>query len=195
MKEEKVFYELVIEGPLPLVKGFIYGLLEGSKRTGTVIFSRENNIKTETLVEFLMEWIHLHESVWHVVIEEGILDLVKQGLENTADLLKLKLKSERRIKKASFNFHYEVYAEKYGEEIKNIFDTLPPQLKISPDYQPQKEIHPECNGIDTFAPCHGYNLQARGSVEGPIDVLLPFYKKAQEYELIKEDQVTLHFES
>ena len=34
---EKVFYELVIEGHLPVIKGFIYGLLEGNKRTGTVI--------------------------------------------------------------------------------------------------------------------------------------------------------------
>ena len=31
---EKVFYELVIEGHLPVIKGFIYGLLEGTKRNG-----------------------------------------------------------------------------------------------------------------------------------------------------------------
>ena len=48
---EKVFYELVIEGHLPVIKGFIFGLLEGTKRTGTVIVSRESNIKTETLGE------------------------------------------------------------------------------------------------------------------------------------------------
>jgi len=192
---EKVFYELVIEGHLPVIKGFIFGLLEGSKRTGTVIFCRESNIKTETLSDHLKEWIHLQESLRYVVIEEGLLEMVKKGLESTFAVLMLKLKKVRKIKKASFNFNYEVYAKKYGEEIKNIFKELPSQLKTSSDYQPQEEIYLECKGIDTLAPCHDYNLKAHGSVEGSIDVLLLFYKKIQEYELIKEDSIVLHFEN
>ena len=79
---EKVFYELVIEGHLPVIKGFIYGLLEGSKKKGTVIFTRENNIKSETYLELLMEWTHLHETLRYLVIEEGLLELIKKGLEN-----------------------------------------------------------------------------------------------------------------
>jgi hypothetical protein len=192
---EKVFYALVIEGHLPVIKGFIFGLLEGSKRTGTVIVSRESNIKTETLGEVFMEWTHLHESLCHVVIEEDLLNVIKHGLENTFNVLKLKLKAVRKIKKASFYFHYEVYAKKYGEEIKNIFKELPSQLKLSADYQPQEEIYPECKGMESLAPCHDYNLKAHGSVEGPIDVLLASYKKIQDYELIKEDSIILHFEN
>jgi len=192
---KKTFYELVIEGHLPVVKGFIFGLLEGSNHAGTVIFSRESNIKTETLGDYLKEWIHLQESFRYVVIEEGLLEMVKKGLKNTFEVLKLQLKGIRKIQKASFNFSYEVYAKKYGEEIKNIFKELPPQLKISSDYQPSEELYPECKGIETLAPCHDYNLKAHGSVEGPIDVLLPFYKKIQDYELIKEDHIILHFEN
>jgi len=195
VKMEKVFYELVIEGHLAVVKGFIFGLLEGSKRPGTVIFCRENNIKTETLSEHIKEWMHLHESLCYLVTEEGLLELIKKGLENTFEALKLKLIKVRKIKKASFSFHYEVYAKKYGDEIKNIFKELPSQLKLSADYQPQEEIHSECQGIEMLAPCHDYNLKAHGSVEGPIDVLLPFYKKIQKYELIKEDHINLHFEN
>ncbi|HJX32239.1 MAG TPA: hypothetical protein VJ624_10405 [Thermodesulfobacteriota bacterium] len=191
---EKIFYELLIEGHLPVTKGFIFGLLEGSKRTGTVILSQENNIKTETLGELFMELTHLHETLCHVVIEEDLLNVIKNGLENTFNVLKLKLKGVRKIKKASFHFHYEVYAKKYGEEIKNIFKKLPQPLKISADYQPHEEIHPDAKGIEFFAPLHEYNLKADGSVEGPIDVLLSFYKKIQEYELIKEEPIILHFE-
>ena len=192
---EKVFYELVIEGHLPVIKGFIFGLLEGSKREGTVIFSQESNIKTETLTELFEEWMHLHESLCHLVIEERLLEMVKKGLESTFLVFKLNLKKVRKIKKASFNFHYEVYGKKYGEEIKNVFKELPPQLKTSSDYQPHEEIYPECKEIETLAPCHEYNLKAHGSVEGPIDVLLLFYKKIQEYELIKKDPIILHFEN
>ncbi|WAC07176.1 MAG: hypothetical protein OS130_13220 [Thermodesulfobacteriota bacterium] len=192
---EKVFYELVIEGHVPVIKGFIFGLLEGSKRTGTVIVSRENNIKTETLGEVFMEWTHLHESLCHVVIEEDFLNVIKNGLEKTFHVLKLKLKEVRKIKKASFHFQYEVYAKKYGEEIKNIFKELPSQLKTSPDYQPKEESDTECTDIGSLASCHGYTLKAHGSVEGPIDVLLFFYKKIQEFELIKENSIALHFEN
>ena len=190
---KRAFYELVIEGHLPVIKGFIFGLLEGSKKTGTVIFSRENNIKTETLSELFMEWVHLHESLSHLVVEEGILEVIKQGLENTFAVLKLKLKREKKVKKATFNFHYEVHAKKYGEEIKNIFQELPSQLKISPDYQPKEEVYSECDAIGSLASCHVYNLKAYGSVEGPIDVLLPFYKKIQRYELIHEEPIILYF--
>ena len=192
---EKVFYELVIEGHLHVIKGFIFGLLEGSKRMGTVIFCRENNIKTETLSERIKEWTHLHESLRYLVIEEGLLEMIKKGLENTFEILKLRLIKVRKIKTASFSFHYEVYAKKYGDEIKNIFEGLPGQLKLSSNYQPQEEIHSACQGIEMLAPCHDYNLKAHGVVEGAIDVLLPFYKKIQRYELIKEDNIVLHFEN
>jgi hypothetical protein len=129
------------------------------------------------------------------VVEEDLLEAIKHGLENKFNELKLKLKAVRKIKKASFYFHYEVYAKKYGEEIKNIFKELPPQLKTSSDYQPHEEIHPECKGMEALAPCHDYNFKAHGAVEGPIDVLLLFYKKIKAYELIKEDSITLHFEN
>jgi len=192
---EKTFYELVIEGHLPVIKGFIYGLLEGSKRKGTVFFSRENDIKRETFLELFMEWAHLRETLRHWVVEEELLALIKQSLENTADILELKLKSVKKITGASFNFHYEVYAQKYGEEIKSTFANLPPQLQSSSDYQPKEEITPECEGIEAYAACHVYNLKAKGSVEGPLDILLAFYKKIQENELIKKDHIILHFES
>jgi len=192
---EKVFFELVIEGHLQVIRGFIYGLLEGSKRKGAVFFSREDNIKQETFLELFMEWAHLRETLRHVVVDEDLLDLIKQGLGNTAAILELTLKSVKKIKNASFDFHYEVYARKYGEEIKELFANLPPQLQTSSDYQPKEEISPECAGVETYAPCHAYTLKAQGSVEGPLDVLVPFYKKVQEYDLIKKDEIVLHFES
>jgi len=192
---EKNFFELVIEGHVPVIRGFIYGLLEGSKRKGAVFFSRENNIKRETFLELFMDWAHLRETLGHVVVEEDLVDLIKQSLKNTTDILELALKSVRKIRKASFDFHYEVYAQKYADEIKNLFANLPPQLQISSGYQPKEEISPEFEGVEAYAACHDYTLRAKGSVEGPIDVLVSFYKKIQENDLIKKDQIVLHFES
>ena len=192
MKKQKIFYELVIEGSLPLIKGFIFGLLEGGRKKGTVIFSQENNIKAETLIELLLERMHLKESLWYVIVEEKLLKYVEKGLTTTT--IDLKLKSVKKIKTAAFKFHYEVYAEKLGKEIKKIFKKLPVSLKMSPDYQPEEETHPEGKGIEAFAPCHEYALKAQGEVEGPLAALLSLYQKLDEYEVVTKEQINLHLE-
>ena len=192
---EKDFYELVVEGHFSVAKGFIHGLMEGSKISGTVLFSRENNIRRETLVEKVLEWIHLREDLIHVLCEESLLSLIRQGLEKKGAMLKLKLCSVKPIQKASFDFHYVAYSRKHGEEIKEIFVHLPAPLRFVGAYQPKEEIHPEGKGLEEFAPLHEYKVQGEGAIEGPLEVLLTFYRQVTGNELIKADLIKLHFAS
>jgi hypothetical protein len=188
----KKFYELVIEGPFLSIKGFICGLRSGSGAAGTVWFSREEHIKAETLAEHLMEWTHLHETLCHLVVEESLLKDIEEGLTNTADTLHLRLKSVRVIESASFAFHYDAFARHYGEEIKKVFNALPSELKLSADYQVKEEIDPSGKGLEAYAPCHEYRCQGRGSIAGPIDAVVSFCRKIEEYGLIKKEQIVLH---
>lgn len=185
------FLEIVVEGPQLLVKGFILGLVEGSYRKGLVLFSRENNIRTETFLELLLEWTHLHNTLTHVVIEGGLLDLIEKGLTATAGDLGLRLRSVKKIREASFDFEYEVYARKYGDDLKGLFAAVPAPLRLSPDYEPKEEVHPEGEEIDAYAPLPAYRLHARGTVFGPIDRLVEFYRIARAVELIKTGEIVL----
>lgn len=188
------FLEIVVDGPQLLVKGFVLGLVEGSGMKGLVFFSRENNIKTETFLELLLEWTHLHGSLTHLVIEEGLLDLIAKGLTETEEVLQLRLRSVKKIREASFDFEYEVYARKYGDDLKALFAKVPAPLRLSLDYDPQEEVHPEGEEIDAYAPLPAYRLRAMGKVSGPIGRLVEFYRIARGYELIKTGEIVLALE-
>jgi hypothetical protein len=188
------FLEIVVEGPYPLVKGFVWGLMEGSKKNGVILFSRDNNIRTEAFLELLLERTHLHGSLTHLVIGSDLLELVRKGIAETFEQLKLNLRSVYTIEDALFDFEYEVYARKYAEELRRLFVGVALPLRLSPEYIPREEIHEDGESIDAYTPLPAYKLQARGSVSGPIDRLAEFYRMVRAYELIKTGEIILRLE-
>lgn len=189
------FYELVIEGPFPAVKGFILGLRAGSGTPGTLFFSREAHIKAETFAKHLLEWTHLFETLCHLVVEENLLALIETGVRDAADALKFKIRSVQLVKSAAFRFQYEVFAPMYGDLIKATLANLPAELQLSDDYAPKEHFDPVCKGVEKYAPCHDYRLEGHGSVEGPIDKVVSFYEKIQKYDLIRKGPIALRLSS
>jgi hypothetical protein len=191
---EKEFYELVIEGPYILIKGFITGLLIGSKNMGTVIYNKEKSIKRESFSELLKEWIGVSEHLTHVIISSDIYEMVTREIETSFDDINMKVISSKKIRKACFEFKYEAFAERYGIELKNFFKDLPSGVSLLPDYKPVEEIHKEAKGIELYAPEHDYKVSAEGTVEGPLPEIIGLYEQAKEKDLIKLKEITLHFE-
>ncbi|KAF0119540.1 MAG: hypothetical protein FD151_1971 [bacterium] len=191
---KKEFYELVIEGPYILIKGFITGLLIGSKKMGTVIYNKEKDIKRESLSELLKEWIGISEHLTHVIISSDIYEMVTRGIETSFDDINMKIISSKKIRKVRFRFKYEAFAEKYGIELKNFFKDLPSGVSLLPDYNPVEEIHKEAKGVEIYAPEHDYKISAEGSVEGPLLEIIGLYEQAKEKVLIELKEITLHFE-
>lgn len=185
------FYELVIEGPFPAVKGFVLGLRAGSGISGTLFFSREAHIKAETLGKHLLEWTHLVETLCHLVVEENLRALIETGVRDAADALKFKIRSVRLVKSAAFRFQYEVFAPMYGDVITATLANLPSELQLSDDYAPKEHFDPVCKGVEKYAPCHDYRLEGKGSVEGPVDKVVFFYEKITKYDLIKKGPIAL----
>lgn len=191
---EKEFYELVIEGPYILIKGFITGLLIGSKKMGTVIYNKEKSIKRESFSELLKEWIGVSEPLTHVIISSDIYEMVTRGIETSFDDINMKVISSKKIRKACFGFKYEAFAERYGIELKNFFKDLPSGVSILPYYKPVEEIHKEAKGIELYAPEHDYKVSAEGTVEGPLPEIIGLYEQAKKKDLIRLKEITLHFE-
>lgn len=185
------FYELVIEGPFPAVKGFILGLRAGSGTSGALFFSREAHIKTETLAKHFLEWTHLFETLCHVVVEENLRSLIETGVRDTFDTLKFKIRSVQLVKSAAFRFQFEVFAPMYADLIKATLANLPAELELSDDYAPKEHFDPVCKGVEKYAPCHDYRLEGKGSVKGPIDKVVSFYEKISKYDLIRKGPIVL----
>ncbi len=189
----KTFYEIVVEGNY----NFVYGMLEGYKLAAGKNFvyylSQQVNVKATTLTEMLKEWLTLKSKLQYVIIEANswkkLEAAVKKQPENSI-INKKYIKSVKKIESASFEFNFECYAKKYGDQIKSILKSLPKSLKLV-DYTPKEEVHKDAKGTELYAPDHEYSFKGKGKLIGDIETIIEFNKKFDEHPLIDVSSITL----
>lgn len=189
----KIFYEVVMEGHY----NFIYGMLEGYKlatgKSFIYYLSAKENIKTTTLSEIMKEWLTLKTKLQHVIIEANswkkFESLVKKQPQGSV-INKAYIKSVKKIIQASFEFNFEAYAKKYGEEIKKILKSLPKSVKLV-DYTPKEEVHKDAKGTELYSPDHEYSFKGKGKLVGDIETIIEYNKKFDEHPLIDVTAITL----
>lgn len=189
----KIFYEVVMEGHY----NFIYGMLEGYKlatgKSFIYYLSAKENIKTTTLSEIMKEWLTLKTKLQHVIIEANswkkFESLVKKQPQGSV-INKAYIKSVKIIIQASFEFNFEAYAKKYGEEIKKILKSLPKSVKLV-DYTPKEEVHKDAKGTELYSPDHEYSFKGKGKLVGDIETIIEYNKKFDEHPLIDVTAITL----
>jgi len=185
-------YEIVIEGPFDLIRGFIIGFLEGRKVEGAIIFEREHHIKRESELEQLLRVIHVEEDRVHMIIEEAIYRLLCEALDNRKHMIKLKIISEREIVRAHFNFTYAAYAKRFGDELKNLFSKMPEGVQLE-GYQPEEIERETKDSTAGYAPEHNYEIKAKGRVSGPAHEVIDFYDKIEHNDWIGLKEIELEF--
>lgn len=189
----KIFLEVVMEGHY----NFIYGMLEGYKlatgKSFIYYLSAKENIKTTTLSEIMKEWLTLKTKLQHVIIEANswkkFESLVKKQPQGSV-INKAYIKSVKKIIQASFEFNFEAYAKKYGDEIKKIFKSLPKSVKLV-DYTPKEEVHKDAKGTELYSPDHEYSFKGKGKLVGDIETIIEYNKKFDEHPLIDVTAITL----
>ena len=148
------YHELVIDGTYDLVRGFVTGFLSGRAYPTPAVFSRECGIRRVSLGEKMLAWTGVHGQAAHIIVEEGIVgDLIREITTNEAGL-DLKVVSNRRIKNATFDFHYRVFARVYAEEIKKIFAGASSGVTVSFEEGPEEIVKPDAKGVELFTPFH-----------------------------------------
>lgn len=189
----KTFYEVVLEGHY----NFVYGMLEGYKLASGKNFiyflSQQVNVKATTLSEALKEFLTLKSKLQYVIIEAGSWKkfeaVVKKQPEDYI-ISKRYIKSVKKIESASFEFNFEAYAKKYGDEIKKILKSLPKSVKLV-DYSPKEEVHKDAKGTELYAPDHEYSFKGKGRLVGDIETIIEYNKKFDEHPLIDVTAITL----
>ncbi|MEW6525988.1 MAG: hypothetical protein AB1444_04880 [Spirochaetota bacterium] len=189
----KTFYEVVLEGHY----NFVYGMLEGYKlaagKNFTYYLSQQVNVKATTLSEVLKEFLTLKSKLQYVIIEANSWKkfeaAVKKQPENSL-INKKYIKSVKKIESASFEFNFEAYARKYGDEIKKILKSLPKSIKLV-DYAPKEEVHKDAKGTELYAPDHEYSFKGKGKLVGDIETTISFNKKFDEHPLIDVSTISL----
>ena len=190
---KKEFVELVIESPFILFKGFLMGFIEGTGEKPVYFFSKKTGIKTETLVESLKVWFGF-ETLVHVCIEKQFADKLKKAIENTFDKLGMKVKSEKPIKSASFDFKVTFYHKKDAKKFEELIHNLPEGIildEFKKEIDEDKEATKE-KGIYTVE--HPYVYRAEGEIVGDFQGVIDTFLKMKEFPHVELEEVYLNFE-
>ena len=132
----KGYYEVIVEGTLDLVKGFVLGYLEGSGIQGEAIFGEEHHVENESKFGQLMRLLHVKGEQVHLIVGIGLHDLLKEAVSRRKNELKVEIVSVKKITDASFDFSYKAYNKELGEKLKEKFGNLPEGLTMESGYKP-----------------------------------------------------------
>lgn len=189
----KTFYEVVLEGHY----NFVYGMLEGYKlaigKNFIYYLSQQVNVKATTLSAILKEFLTLKSKLQYVIIEANSWKKFEAAVKKQPEdsvISKKYIKSVKKIESASFEFNFEAYAKKYGDEIKKILKSLPKSVKLV-DYAPKEEMHKDAKGTELYAPDHEYSFKGKGRLVGDIETIIEYNKKFDEHPLIDVTAITL----
>lgn len=186
--------ELIIEGHENFVKGFVKGILIGTKSGSPVLFNKELNISKSTFAEKIKEFFDTPTTHTHVILDETAVSLLDGVLKKESEKLRLKIVSRRNVTSASFKFKYSAYAENYGNMLKEIFENLPEGVVLSDDYKPKEILHPEAKGAESYAPEHDYVIHAKGSASGDLLNILELYTRCGNEPLVELEKIELGWE-
>ena len=186
------YCEVVVEGSLDLIRGFVLGFLEGREIQGEAIFGEDHHVANENKFGHLMRLIGVKGNHFHLIIGVGFFKLLEEALEKRKEEITLKVISEKKIKQASFRFRYRAYTMELGDELIALFRDLPEGLHVK-DYKPRKTVLPEGKGVEAYAPLHEYEVKATGTIYGPVKSVIDFYGMAEHYDMIELNAIKLEY--
>ena len=190
----KEYCEVVVEvkGSLDLVKGFVYGFLEGKGIQGEAIFGEDHHVENEGMFGQVMRLIGVKGNRVHLIVGAGFFKLLAKALERRKEEFALEIISERKLSQASFGFSYHAYTRELGDELEALFGAPPEGLQVK-DYKPKETVSPEGKGVDAYAPLHEYEVKATGTIYGPIRDVIDFYGRAEHHNMVELDDIKLEY--
>ncbi len=192
----RTFYEVVFEGNYHTIYGLLEGFLLGTGKRMAYYFSKSVNIKRETFSEVIKEWVTLGNRLHHVIIDEEFLSGIKKAVQKQPDVKHFGenyIKSERKIKSATFDFEFKAYAKKFADEIKAVIEQLPDGLTLS-DYKPHEEVDRDAKGVELYSPDHEFTFKGTGKIQGGFPEIIEAWKKLDEHPLIHPDSIVIERE-
>lgn len=187
----KKYNEVVFEGSFELMKGFVLGFLEGKGIQGEAIFEAEHHIENESKFGQLLRFIGAKGDRTNLIVGAGLHDLIRQAIENRNLKNDLKIVSVREITEAYFEFSYHAYSRKLGEELKTLFGSLPPGLRIEKASCLKETVNPDAKGIEAYAPLHEYEIEASGEIHGPVKEVIDLYGEAEHKDMVELGSIKL----
>ncbi len=189
------YYEAVLEGKYDTICGLMTGFLMGADKDWDWFMSRDLNIEAETFSEIILSWTSLKSKLHHIIIEEDLLHAIEKAGEkhNHREIINFNgIKSIKEIKSAEFSFKTSTYAKKYGDEIKQIMEKIPQDLKLL-DLKESLDEDKNAKGVELYTPAHDYEYHSQGRVMGSIKEIILFRQELESHPLVEVSDIKLHF--
>ena len=184
------FYEVILSGPHDLVHGCLTGLWLGAGLEHGPIFGHEEAVEGPSLGDTIKEFIHVHAHECHVILDSPLRSLLKKNAKRLFAESGVAVVSERRIRKAAFDFEYKVYARRYDEEIQSVLKRLPGGVKLI-DHVREERLDPKAKGVEAYSPVHHYEVSGEGIVRGRFDHVAAARRILDEHPLIDAGLIDL----
>jgi hypothetical protein len=188
--ETRSFYEVILSGPHDLVHGCLTGLWLGAGLAHGPVFGHEEAVEGPSFGDKLKEFIHVHAHECHVILDAPLRGLVKKNARRLFAESGVAVVSERRIRKAAFDFEYKVYAARYDREIQAVLAKLPGGVKLI-DHVRQERIDPKAKGVEAYSPAHDFEVCGEGIVRGRFDHVAEARRILDEHPLIDAGLIDL----
>lgn len=187
------YYEIVLDGDVEVLKGFVAGYLAASGIDRDFFISREFHVQHDSLAHQFGEWIGLLEDRTHLVVPADAWQRIRAGAERLGDRLKISIHSARRLSGARFRFRWETYNVDEGKRLRAMFDSPPGSVTLE-DYEPEEIVHEDEKGkTGMYAPVHPYTARATGEVHGPAGLVIAWASALRDEEFVDVDTIKLEY--
>ena len=189
------YRELVIEGQYVILESFLTGYFIGKGVRSTkeiVLYNRKHDIKRESLSAIIKNWLAGHELVVHLLVRTDHHKALVSALKKAGETLGFEIKSDKKVKSASFEFEYNCYSQIHAGKIRNLVENTPPGVSLA-DYHPVEVVNEEAKGIEIYTPVHDYRISASGLIKGHLLGVLEIHRKVKNADLIEQGDIELHF--
>jgi hypothetical protein len=187
------YYEVVIEGNLDFMKGFVIGFLAGRNIEGGVFFDAECHIDGECTIGPLLRLISAHKNLSTVIVGSGLYELLSAALNKHPHAIPLHIRKVRQVLSAAFACKFRTYSREVGAELKGIVNGIPEGVDGKSGFEMHEKIDPEGKGIEFFTPLHDYGLSGKGRISGSVRGVMDLYHRLGRFEVVELGELELTF--
>lgn len=186
----KTYYDLVLEGPEEVIKGFVAGFIKGSGLEGEAVIISEEHIGKRSGLEQILRAMRLKESESHLVVDQRLFTAIMDAVSTEKQKIPIKIISYTEIVSACFDFVMKAFSRQTADEIKKNLTDIKDGVTV--EYSKwHEEVRPDAKDKEAYAPEHEYELHASGRVNGTPAHVFALYERLEAIELIDLEPIQL----
>ncbi len=184
------YHELVFEGSLPVVRAFLTGLRLGKGWATPFMCSEDYDVRGDSLGHRVLEKIRLTKDLTHVLVIDRHVPVITEAARAAQKTLGLAVRRDRAVRTARFDYTFAVFERKAAAKLRALLAQAGPELART-DVEEKEDVCPQSKGVEVYAPSHEFAFKGKGTVSGPLPLLLAYRDALRKLEQVLVDKIVL----